>query len=139
MRRSSRQGQQPLFLFAGNLTFLCTAATTSSLREAQGLTTFRYGYDGDFGNISPANSSGAYHASELPLIFGTAGLFHGPSTAYEDAVSINLQDLWLDFARDPQQGLQGAGFEAGGAVLLGDSDMLLKAITAQDLDGSCPL
>ncbi|KAJ7028933.1 carboxylesterase, type B [Mycena alexandri] len=125
-----------------NLTFLCTAAATSRLREAQGLTTFRYRYDGDFGNISPTNFSGAYHASELPLIFGTAGLFHGPSTAYEDAVSIKLQDLWLDFARDPQQGLQNArweSFEAGGAVLLGDSDTPLKAITAQDLDGSCPL
>ncbi|KAJ7023986.1 hypothetical protein C8F04DRAFT_1177483 [Mycena alexandri] len=81
MRRSSRQEQQPLFLFAGNLTFLCTAATTSSLREAQGLTTFRYGYDGDFGNISPANSSGAYHASELPSYSAPRGYFMGPRQA----------------------------------------------------------
>ncbi|KAJ7709369.1 Alpha/Beta hydrolase protein [Mycena metata] len=123
-----------------NATFLCTAATTSLLREAQGLTTFRYRYDGDFANISPVNFSGAYHAAELPLIFGTAGLFHGASTAYEDAVSVKLQDLWLDFARDPQGGLLGAGwesFEEGGAVLLGDSDVPLKVIAAQDLDGSC--
>ncbi|KAJ7927057.1 Alpha/Beta hydrolase protein [Mycena leptocephala] len=37
----------------GNQTFLCTAAATSKLRQAHGLTTFRYQYDGDFANISP--------------------------------------------------------------------------------------
>jgi carboxylesterase type B len=126
----------------GNQTFLCTAAATAQLRQAHGLTTFRYQYDGDFVNISPPEFPGAYHASELPLIFGTAGQFHGVSTQYEDVVSAKLQDLWLDFARDPQRGLQSAGwdtFGAGKAVLLGDADAPLKIISVQELDGRCPL
>ncbi|KAJ7167006.1 Alpha/Beta hydrolase protein [Mycena filopes] len=126
----------------GNATFLCTAAVTARLRQAQGLLTFRYRYDGDFPNISPpANFSGAYHASELPLIFGTAGLFHGPSTPYEDQVSLVLQDLWLNFVRDPQHGLPSVGwesFDAGKAVLLGEVDTPMKVISIEDLDGTCP-
>jgi carboxylesterase type B len=126
----------------GNQTFLCTAAATSKLRQAHGLTTFRYQYDGDFANISPPEFPGAYHASELPLIFGTAGQFHGPSTEYEDLVSAKLQDLWLAYARDPQRGLQDAGwdsFGAGKAVLLGGADAPLKSINIQELDGQCAL
>jgi carboxylesterase type B len=126
----------------GNQTFLCTAAATSKLRQAHGLTTFRYQYDGDFANISPPEFPGAHHASELPLIFGTAGQFHGPSTEYEDLVSAKLQDLWLAYARDPQRGLQDAGwdsFGAGKAVLLGGADAPLKSINIQELDGQCAL
>ncbi|KAJ7103848.1 Alpha/Beta hydrolase protein [Mycena epipterygia] len=83
---------------------------------------------------------GAYHASELLLIFGTAGQYHSASTAYEDDVSVKMQDLWLAFARDPLKGLQGAGWEphaVGKAVLLGDADALLKQIDVQDLDCVC--
>ncbi|KAJ7813048.1 Alpha/Beta hydrolase protein [Mycena olivaceomarginata] len=52
---------------------------------------------GTLRSISPPGFSGAYHASELPLLFGTAGKFHGPSTSYENVVGALLQDLWLDF------------------------------------------
>ncbi|KAJ7448494.1 Alpha/Beta hydrolase protein [Mycena latifolia] len=120
--------------------FLCKAAATAALRQAQGLTTYRFRYDGDFANISPPEFPGAYHASELPLIFGTAGEFHGASTAYEDEVSAKMQDLWLAFARDPEQGLQSAGwdtFAAGKAVFLGDADTPMKVVDIQELDGVC--
>ncbi|KAJ7669645.1 Alpha/Beta hydrolase protein [Mycena rosella] len=120
--------------------FLCTAAATAQLRQAQGRTTYRFRYDGNFTNISPPGFTGAYHASELPLIFGTAGQFHGPSTAYEDEVSGRLQDLWLAFAQDPEKGLQNAGwdtFGAGKAVFLGDADTPMKEVDVQELDGAC--
>ncbi|KAJ7342471.1 para-nitrobenzyl esterase [Mycena albidolilacea] len=124
----------------GNQTFLCTAAKTAQLRDAHGVATFRYRYDGNFTDISPPGFSGAYHASELPLLFGTAGKFHGPSTRYENVVGALLQDLWLDFARDPQGGLKRAGwgsFEAGKAVLLGDVDVPMKVMELKELDGVC--
>jgi carboxylesterase type B len=124
----------------GNQTFLCTAAKTTQLRETHGVATFRYRYDGNFTDISPPGFSGAYHASELPLLFGTAGKFHGPSTSYENVVGALLQDLWLDFSRDPQGGLKRAGwgsFEAGKAVLLGDADVPMKMIELQELDDVC--
>ncbi|KAJ7744951.1 para-nitrobenzyl esterase [Mycena maculata] len=124
-----------------NATFLCTAAETTQLRQAVGLTTYRYRYDGNFTNISPPTFPGAYHGAELPLIFGTAGQYHGASTPYEDVVSMKLQDLWLAFAQDPQNGLLAAGwapYGAGVAVLLGDTDTPVKQIDVHELDdGVC--
>ncbi|KAJ6528106.1 Alpha/Beta hydrolase protein, partial [Mycena capillaripes] len=93
-----------------NKSFLCTAAETASLRQGLGLTTFFFRYDGDFPNISPPDYPGAYHAAELPLLFGTAGQFHGASTESENVVSAKMQDLWLDFVNDPAGGLLGAGW-----------------------------
>lgn len=38
---------------------------------------------------------------ELPLLFGTHPNFRGNSTPFEYAVSETMQDLWVEFARDP--------------------------------------
>ncbi|KAJ6549620.1 Alpha/Beta hydrolase protein [Mycena vulgaris] len=126
---------------SANSAFLCLAATTATLRQAQGLTTYRFRYDGDFLDISPPAFPGAYHAAELPLIFGTTGQFHGVATAYEEEVSGKMQDLWLDFARDPERGLVAAGwdtFGAGKAVFLGDPDAPVKQVDIEEVDGVCP-
>jgi hypothetical protein len=123
-----------------NTTFLCSAAKTSQLREAGCRTTYKYRYDGNFSNISPAKFPGAYHGSELPLIFGTAGDYHGESTIYEDIVSITIQNLWLEFAKNPYNGLRKAGwgpYGAGKAVLLGDVHEPLKQIDVSELDSVC--
>jgi acetylcholinesterase len=123
-----------------NEIFLCTAARTSQSRQNHSLTTYRYRYDGNFSNISPPSYPGAYHASELPLIFGTAGDFHGASTAYENTVSRKMQDLWLDFARNPKHGLRLSGwgtYGEGKAVILGDTDEPIKYINISQLDGIC--
>jgi acetylcholinesterase len=123
-----------------NTTFLCTAAMASQLREAHNRTTYRYRYDGNFSNISPPTFPAAYHAAELPLIFGTAGEYHGASTPYENLVSRKLQDTWLEFAKDPQDGLRNAGWSPygdGKAVLIGDTDTPVKLIDISQLDSTC--
>lgn len=48
---------------------------------------------------------GAYHSSELPLLFGTHGNYRGRSTKYEIAVSEAMQDAWRAFANSPRHGL----------------------------------
>jgi acetylcholinesterase len=73
-------------------------------------TTYRYRYNGNFSNISPAEYPGAYHGAELPLLFGTAGEYHGASTTYEDILSVTLQDLWIEFAKGPRDGLRNVGW-----------------------------
>lgn len=126
--------------FAGNQSFLCTAATTSRLRAAAALTTFRYRYDGNFSNISPGIFKGAYHGSELPLIFGTAGEFHGESTEYEDTVSARLQDMWVAFADDPHHGLEREGWSSyaqGKTALLGGEKKAFELVDIDQLDGIC--
>jgi cholinesterase len=50
---------------------------------------------------------GAYHQSELPMLFGTHGNYRGPSTKHEIAVSEAMQDAWRAFAADPKRGLAG--------------------------------
>jgi acetylcholinesterase len=105
-----------------NTFFLCTAATTSQLREINCRTTYRYRYDGNFSNISPSNFLGAYHVAEIPLIFGTVGNYHGKSTTNQNRVSGKMQDLWLEFAKNPQNGLRNAGWSTYAedkAMLLG--------------------
>lgn len=49
---------------------------------------------------------GAYHSSELPMLFGTHPNYRGPSTPLEYATSHAMQDAWVAFASDPVTGLK---------------------------------
>lgn len=53
---------------------------------------------------------GAYHGSDLPMLFGTHGNFRGLSTEFEIAVSEAMQNTWRAFADDPRKGLAGQGW-----------------------------
>lgn len=53
---------------------------------------------------------GAYHQSELPLLFGTHGNYRRASTKLETAVSEAMQDAWRAFAEDQETGLAGLGW-----------------------------
>ena len=69
-----------------------------------------------------------------------AGKCHGESTLYEDVVSILLQGLWLEIAKNPHDVLRNANWRPygeGKAVLLGDEHVSLKQIVAFDLDRVC--
>ncbi|KAK7530160.1 carboxylesterase [Phyllosticta citribraziliensis] len=100
--------------------FWCPTTKTTYERLSAGRITHRYFYNGNFTNISPRPWLGAYHSSELPLIFGTHADFRGNSTAFEYELSHNLQDAWVAFARDPKSGLDRLGWaayeEKGGQV-----------------------
>lgn len=126
-----------------NAFFLCTAAMTSQLRQSASLITYQFRHDGNFSDISPPGYPGAYHASELPLLFGTIGLYHGPATAYEKIVSRQMQDLWLGFAKDPKHGLGKAGWNPYGngngtsGVILGGMSTPVHSIGISELDGVC--
>nr|POF27652.1 isoform 4 of acetylcholinesterase [Quercus suber] len=125
-----------------NSSFLCAASISGELRNTLDLTTYRYRYDGDFANISPDKYPGAFHASELPMIFGTAGDFHGPSTAYQKSVSAKMQDFWLEFLKDPVDGLSKAGWAPnaeGKAILLGGTDTAVREVAAKDIDSGCQM
>ncbi|KAK4991545.1 hypothetical protein LTR50_001739 [Elasticomyces elasticus] len=66
----------------------CPVALEVSNRVLVGLPTYRYQYAGNFSNVSPVGWMGAYHSSELPLLFGTH-YEYGPglSTPFEYDVS----------------------------------------------------
>lgn len=79
----------------------CPAANTAGFRAEAGRKSYRYIYNGNFSDISPLFWEGAYHAAELPQIFGTRGQFRAAASAYEVQTSNAMQDLWLGFAKQP--------------------------------------
>ena len=78
---------------------------------------FRYEYSGNFSSISPWDQLGAYHSSELPLIFGTypnyrEDLLTPASAALLNETSELMQDSWLAFMRDGAAGMAEVGWPA---------------------------
>lgn len=121
--------------------FLCPADVSSSLRYSVGAKTYRYLYAGNFSNIAPRSWEGAYHSSELPLIFGTSDIVRGANTAFETELSEKMQDLWLAFAENSTTGLDKAGWAAdqpgGSAILLGHDGVLVGSIRTDELEAPC--
>jgi acetylcholinesterase len=121
--------------------FQCPADVTARNRYAAGAETFRYFYAGNFSNIAPRPWEGAYHSSELPLIFGTSGIARGASTAFEISLSEKMQDLYLAFASDPVNGLKSQGWPTykpgGNAIELGKDGVIVQQISISSLGAPC--
>ncbi|KAK6858393.1 hypothetical protein PG995_006092 [Apiospora arundinis] len=134
--------------------FTCPNAYTTNYRVQYGVPTWRYRYFGDWDNLRLYNGSaglgprgsGAYHGSELEMIFGTAqdvsGLKNSPA---EDAMSRYMMGAWAAFARDPQKGLLSEygwpPYDLAGDTLvrLGYEDSPKPSFVAPSTyDGHCP-
>ena len=95
------------------LGFTCPAATRANISVANNVPVWRYRYFGDFPNVELTTTpdSGAYHASEIPIIFNTsappAGLSAGipPATDAENMIATYMRGAWAAFAKDPVNGL----------------------------------
>lgn len=73
----------------------------------------------------------AYHFAELPMLMGTHEIERGPSTEFQRQLSEIMQDMWVDFARDPEKGLARWGWEAASrgcfsAMVLGKDEILFQ-------------
>ncbi|KUJ09773.1 chlorogenic acid esterase precursor [Mollisia scopiformis] len=114
------------------LSILCAAEQSAILRYPHNATTYRYYYAGNFTNISPQSWEDAYHSSELPLVMGTYGITHGPSSAFEEAVSVVMQDLWLAFMTDPENGPPAQGWPVwspdGSVIEFGREDLVTQLL-----------
>ncbi|KAJ5115926.1 Alpha/Beta hydrolase protein [Penicillium angulare] len=106
--------------------------------------TWRYFFNASFPNNESFKGSGAYHASEIPYVFGT---YQGENaTSFEKEVSQAMQKAWADFAKDPYCG---PGWDTlptiglfGDGVKAGMSEVGKKALTTastKDIDSRCPL
>jgi carboxylesterase type B len=56
-----------------------------------------------------SNRSGAYHSSEIPLIFGTSA-DTGPDSVDEVKLARNMRHAFAEFAKDPDHGLTKLGY-----------------------------
>ncbi|KAF2821197.1 alpha/beta-hydrolase [Ophiobolus disseminans] len=122
--------------------FMCPTIQTSHDRYAANATTFRYLYAGNFSNVSPRWWLGAYHSSDLPMVFGTYSIARGNGTAFQKDVSEKMQDYWLAFAQDPVGGLPALGWESyeggkGEGVMFGKDEVVEQKIGEARLDAPC--
>lgn len=123
--------------------FVCPAAETSTLRTQAGLKTYRYQYSGNFSNVSPLPWMGPYHASDLPMLFGTHQDYtngQGHSTEFEFAVSEKMEDFLLAFMTNPDSGPESIGwpaFDSGSMVEFGADGEVVQQIRVQSVDGVC--
>ena len=86
------------------ITFTCPVADAAAARAAQDVPVYRYRYFGEFPNLrlTVNPSSGAWHGSEIPIVWGTAEDVSGEAnTAPESSISAYLQGAWAAFAKDP--------------------------------------
>ncbi|KAH7069523.1 cholinesterase precursor [Paraphoma chrysanthemicola] len=99
--------------------FTCPISYSTQYRVQYNVPTWRYRYYGDWENLRLYNStaglgpegSGAYHGSDLNMVFGTAEDVSGlKNTLSEDATSKYIMGAWAAFARDSEQGLTNYGW-----------------------------
>ncbi|KAJ5588061.1 hypothetical protein N7537_010739 [Penicillium hordei] len=89
----------------------CPLRESVRIRLSQHVPTWRYLYHGNFSNVSPTPWLGAYHGSEVPLVFGTYDKSRAiPPSAREVEVSEYMQGAWVAFAKDPCMGLSEYGW-----------------------------
>ncbi|KAK6856067.1 hypothetical protein PG995_008218 [Apiospora arundinis] len=102
--------------------FVCVARESARIRAARGLTTYRYQWAGNYTNLTPFPWMGAYHASDVPMIFGTYDL-HGGATGAQRRAAERLQDYVFAFLEDPADGIRRhLGWQPGGAAPFHDEE-----------------
>ncbi|GLA06216.1 hypothetical protein AnigIFM60653_006742 [Aspergillus niger] len=141
-------GPDPDAVLEGDLTdWICPTANSTLLRNQQNIPVYRYQNAGQYPNLNPFRWLGAYHASDLPMNFGTYPIqeYLGNSTAFEAEVSRTMQDYILTFLKDPLNGPQSLGWQpvnsslaSGGKVLrFGADGKVVQQVDRVQIDGPC--
>jgi cholinesterase len=89
--------------------FFCPCAARANVSVYNQVPTWRYRWFGVFPNtnLTTYPDSGAYHTSEIPIVFNTPAAGKGIviDTAQEQAVMNYTRGAWAAFAKDPINGL----------------------------------
>ncbi|EKM81264.1 hypothetical protein AGABI1DRAFT_112934 [Agaricus bisporus var. burnettii JB137-S8] len=89
----------------------CPTGAAALVRTKAGVPAWRYHYQAVFRDISTRPDLRAWHASELPIVFGTYNqTTEIAKTPEEIALSSYIQSAWVAFARDPENGLSDFGW-----------------------------
>ena len=133
--------------------FVCLASNTTVERGRHGLTTYRYEYAGNFSSVTPLGWMGAYHASDIPMIFGTYAAYTpgrvkvmvDSVSSFERKVAETMQDHVLAFMEDPENGLRNRGWPAHddgtgrNLVRFASREVVQKTVSAAEVDDACVL
>jgi carboxylesterase type B len=124
--------------------FVCPAVNATEVRSRNNLTTYRYQYAGNFSSNTPLWWMGAYHAAEVPLIFGTYNI-SGKATDYQRVVAETMQDYIFAFLADPANGLREKGWmpqnngtrNGGNMMRFALREKIVQSINSMEVDGAC--
>lgn len=96
----------------GNIMFGCPAGRRAAVSVANGNPTWRYRYFGDFPNLELSTNppSGAYHESEVPMLFNTVPQDASPNSRQQVDIGNYMRGAWAAFAKDPAHGLEKYGW-----------------------------
>ena len=106
-------------------------------------------YAGNFSSLTPLGWMGAYHGSDVPMVFGTFERGTGLS-GFQGEVAGRMQELVLAFLEDPVQGLRRLGWlpwgetegsEFGGRNMLrfASGGVVARNVSADEVDNACVL
>ncbi|EEY16097.1 cholinesterase [Verticillium alfalfae VaMs.102] len=134
--------------------YTCPAALVTKASVRADNPTWRYYFNATFPNtqaplILPEygiDNVGAYHASEIPIVFGTYGIYdkYAPSTEEQKALSRYMLRSWASFAKNPDGGpgwTQATGRKQSTIGCLGcyENPVGVAEISSTRTDGTCRL
>ena len=91
--------------------FTCPVAYQASNRRKHGVPAWIWRYFGDWDNTRLYNTSGAYHGSDLHMIFGASADVSGlPTVNDQRSLTQVMQRAWAEFSNDPWKGLTKMGW-----------------------------
>ncbi|ORX94929.1 Alpha/Beta hydrolase protein [Clohesyomyces aquaticus] len=140
---------QSIILQASLVGFVCPTFNSTLERNEFDIPVFRYQHAGTYPNLNPFEWLGAYHGSDIPLIFGTYGLPMsnnlGNASAFEAEVSRTMQDHIIAFARDPYHGPQKMGWSplnanepnGGKLIRFGAGGKAVQYVNRIEVDAVC--
>ncbi|KAG6266966.1 hypothetical protein E4U47_005504 [Claviceps purpurea] len=100
--RQTQDGFHQLGLIDTEVTMQCPARVLARDNQKVDIQTWRYYFEASFPNTEIFDHSGAWHSSEIRLIFGTYP--KEGATALQVDLSRRMQTAWANFIKDPQKG-----------------------------------
>jgi cholinesterase len=92
-------------------TFFCPSNLEAADRASVNTSVWRFQYNADWDNTRLYPTSGAYHGSELNMIYGASVDVTGLSESSPQLqLQANMQKAWAAFITDPEDGLTNLGW-----------------------------
>lgn len=121
--------------------YTCLTSTIANTLNSAGLKVWRYFFNASFPNNRPFPSAGAWHTSEINLVFGTYPR-NNQTTVQQIMLSKHMQQSWADFAKNPQGGPGWARVRNGPGELhiFGSNGTSgTGSVKAESVDGVCKI
>ncbi|KAL3440160.1 Carboxylesterase [Aspergillus insuetus] len=132
-----RSPSEQIAVIATEYGFQCPSKLIADATSNVGVPAWRYYFNASFPNTQIFPGSGAYHSSEIGLVFGTYR--QQGATTFQGEMSRFMQKAWADFAKDPAAGPGWGGVTDVGVLggLGGDGVETVVTVGQEVVDGRC--